>query len=111
MATVEPIELGFSTADADYPSMTYDSGNLALMFRDWREQSVLVVFRDVARFSWTDEPDVHLDSEPYDGSCVVLDSDWVPKHATKCKHYRVNFNACGGRLDVACESIGMEDRS
>ena len=111
MPIAEPVKLGFSTADADHPSMTYNAGDLALMFRDWQEQQVCVIFRGVSRFEWTDEPDDYFDGEPYDGACLVLDSGWPPQHArSTCKHYRLNFNACGGRLDVACESIGMENQ-
>ena len=111
MPIAEPVKLGFSTADADHPSMTYNAGDLALMFRDWQEQQVCVIFRGVSRFEWTDEPDDYFDGEPYDGACLVLDSGWPPQHArSTCKHYRLNFNACGGRLDVACESIGMKNQ-
>ena len=111
MPTAEKIDLGFSTADADHPSMTYDSGNLALMFRDWQEQLVCAVFRNVSRFEWTEEPVDFFDGEPYDGSCIVRDSQWPPSiDGAKCEHYRLNFNACGGRLDVACDSIGLENR-
>ncbi|EMI46044.1 hypothetical protein [Rhodopirellula sp. SWK7] len=109
MPTAETIDPGFSTADADHPSIFYAGGKLTLTFLDWREQPIRVVFRDVTRFEWTDDPDDYFDGEPYDGTCVVRDSRWPPDIAdTKCEHYRLNFNDCGGRLDVACESFDME---
>ncbi len=108
MATAEPIDPGFSTADAEYPSLTFSRGDLALAFRDWREDDVRVVFRDVWRFDWLDEvPDgEQIAGERWDGTSVIHDSRWIPSTATDaCKHYRLNFNDCGGRLDVACESF------
>ena len=110
MPTVELIDPGFTTADAGYPSMSYDNGNLQLRFVDWRERPVLVTFHDVRRFEWSDEPDDYFDGEPYDGTCVILKSGWVPRIAAdECQHYRLNFNACGGRLDVACVSLDVAE--
>ncbi len=44
MPTVKLIDPGFTTADAGYPSMNFDNGNLQLRFVDWRERPVLVFF-------------------------------------------------------------------
>jgi hypothetical protein len=110
MPTAEQIDPGFSTADADYPSMNFDNGNLQLRFVDWRERSVLVTFRDVRRFEWADKPDDSLEGEPYDGTCVIRKSGWVSRIAAdECQHYRLNFNACGGRFDVACVSFDVAE--
>ena len=110
MATVEQINPGFTIADADYPSMSYDRGNLQLRFVDWRERHVLMTFHDVSRFEWTDEPDDYFDGEPYDGTCVVQKSEWIPRTAAdECRYYRLNFNDCGGRLDVACVSLDVAE--
>lgn len=108
MAVAEPIDLGFSTADAEYPSLTFSRGVLTLAFIDWREDDVRVSFRDVCRFEWLDEvPDGdQIAGERWDGTSMIHDSDWIPAVAPNtCKHYRLNFNDCGGRLDVACESF------
>lgn len=111
MPSAKPVDLGFTTADANYLSMACDAANLSLMFRDRQERQLCVIFRDVSRFEWTDEPDDRFDGEPNDGSCVVLDSGWPPRHSrTSCKHYRLNFSARGGRLDVACRSVGVEEQ-
>jgi hypothetical protein len=110
MPTVKLIHPGFTTADAGYPSMNFDNGNLQLRFVDWRERPVLVMFHDVCRFEWSEEPDDYLEGEPYDGTCVIWKSEWVPRDAAdECQHYRLNFNACGGRLDVACVSFAVAE--
>ena len=110
MPTVELIEPGFTLADAEHPSMSYEGGNLILTFVDWRERSVRVTFRDVCRFEWSDEPDDYFDGEPHAGTCVVRNSGWIPRIADRhCQHYRLNFNACGGRLEVACDAIDVAE--
>ncbi|TWU05388.1 hypothetical protein Poly21_57050 [Allorhodopirellula heiligendammensis] len=112
MPTAETIDLGFSTADAEHPVISYMNGDLTLTFLDWREQPIRVVVRDVTRFEWSGESAAHLKGEPLDGTCVARDSVWVPRKAgNRCEHYCLNFNACGGRLDVACESFGLEPRT
>ena len=88
MATAEPIDPGFSTADAEYPSLNFSRGELTLTFRDWREDHVRVVFHDVWRFDWLDEvPDGdQISGERWDGASVIHDSDWIPATATDaCK--------------------------
>jgi hypothetical protein len=110
MPKAEEIDPGFTTADAGNPSITYLTGSLQIRFVDWRELVVTVIFRDVCRFEWTDEPDDYFDGEPDDGTCVVRKSGWVPRGAAaNCKHYRINFNASGGRLDVACNSFEVSN--
>jgi hypothetical protein len=110
MPTAERIDPGFTTADAEYPSMSFDGRELQLRFADWREQPVLITFRDVSRFEWSDEPDDYFDGEPYDGTSVVRNSGWIPRIAADgSQHLRLNFNACGGRLDVACLSFDVAD--
>jgi|SRR6056297_2518055 len=110
MPKVEQIDPGFTTADADYPTMSYDGGDLQLRFVDWQERPVLVTFHDVSRFEWSDKPDDYFDGEPYDGTCTVQQSGWIPCITGRdCQHFRLNFNACGGRLDVACVSFDVAD--
>jgi hypothetical protein len=108
--TVELIQPGFTTADASYPSITFERGDLVLSFVDWRDRYVNVTFRNVCRFEWSDEPDDHFEGEPHDGSCVVRNSRWIPRVAeTSSKHFRVNFNASGGRLDIACPGFEINE--
>ena len=108
MPKAKTIDLGFSIADAENPTISYANDDVTLTFLDWREQSIRVIFRYVTRFEWTDEPEDYFDGEPYDGICIVPDSGWPPQlEDANCEHYRLNFNDSGGRLDIACESIQL----
>lgn len=110
MPNAKQIDPGFTTADADHPSMSYKGGDLQLRFVDWRQRTVLVTFHAVSRFEWSDEPDDYFEGEPYDGTCVIRRSGWIPRIAAgDCQHYRLNFNTVGGRLDVACRSFNVAD--
>ena len=112
MANAKPIALGFSTADAEYPSLSFSRGKLTLAFRDWRDDDIRVVFHEVWRFDWLDEVSDgdQIKGERWDGTSVIHDSDWVPAAAAdNCKQYRLNFNCCGGRLDVACENLEVDE--
>ena len=109
MPIAKQIDPGFSTADADHPTISYAEGTLQLGFVDWRDQSVLVTFRDVCRFEWSDEADDFFEGEPDDGTCIVKKSGWVPTVDSKdYEHYRLNFNGCGGRLNIACRSFDVD---
>ena len=108
MATAKYIDLGFTIADAEYPALAFGRGELTLMFRDYRGDNIRVVFRDVWWFEWLDEvpDDDQIPGELWDGTAIVHESDWIPTTAPKsCKHSRLNFNECGARLNVACESV------
>lgn len=107
MPVARAIDLGFSTADATRPTISYERGSVSISFVDWRETKVTVVFQDVVRFEWSDEPDDYFDGEPLDGTCVVRNSGWVPRSEVKCRHHRLNFNDCGGRLDIACGAVDV----
>ncbi len=109
MPVAKAIDLGFTTADATRPVISYERGNVIISFVDWREAKVKVVFQDVVRFEWSDEPDDYFDGEPLDGTCVVRNSGWVPRSEVKCRHLRLNFNDCGGRLDIACGSVKVTE--
>lgn len=54
----ELFDPGFSTADAEYPSIELRSGDVTLDFLDWQNRPVRVYFHDVAGFRWDDEPDL-----------------------------------------------------
>jgi hypothetical protein len=97
--------LGFSTADGEHVELTYQEGNLRLLFIDWQERSITYTFRDVLGFKWdggdTDSSDIRDDM-----TYIVLDSPWLQCQAqleAECAddyaHYRLGFNACGV-LDV-----------
>jgi hypothetical protein len=108
MPIVEDVELGFSTADAHRPTLFYGESNLVLSYVDWQGQVVQVIFRKVIRFEWTDDPEEFFDGEPLDGVCLVVKSGWLPSVLNRRhKHYRLNFNAIGGRLEVGCKAVDI----
>jgi hypothetical protein len=43
-ASAKLLEPGFSTADAEYPSLALRHGTLVLEFLDWRERAIVVDF-------------------------------------------------------------------
>ncbi|MEZ6186906.1 MAG: hypothetical protein R3F62_18080 [Planctomycetota bacterium] len=101
----EPIDLGFSTVDADGVGLTFDKGDVVVRFTDREDADVCVAFREVIGFSWNDELDAPL--HPEDAVLRVDDSPWLATQlelaATEdpatYAHYRLCFNACGV-LDV-----------
>jgi hypothetical protein len=113
MAYVEPINIGFSTADAQYPELRASAGTLWLSFLDWQEQRIEVAFREVCAYRWQ-EIESLLPNEPYDGSCEVHQSEWVAQHLAQgvvpsdaqLRHLRLNFNACG-QLEILCVSFAV----
>ncbi len=108
MPIVEHVELGFSTADAERPTLLYEESDLVLSFVDWQGQVVQVIFRQVIRFEWTDNPEEYFDGEPVDGVCRVVKSGWLPSALNRRhEHYRLNFNAIGGRLEVGCRDVDV----
>lgn len=105
------LEPGFSTADAEYPSVSLKDGTLDLFFVDWREQPVSVRFRDAASVSWQQleitGPNVG-DDKVYE----IQNSNWIASHyrqqtilpAEKLRHFRLCFNAWG-TLDVIASEM------
>jgi len=112
--TVEPVNLGFSVADAERVSIRYD-GDLYLTFRDWQGQAVAYTFYDVLAFRWGTGPSVATPRE--DQAYVVSGSEWL---ASECElnevnldsncHYILCFNAYGptcNALEVLARKHGV----
>lgn len=102
-------EVGFSTADADSPNITFDdSGTLSVVFRDWQEKNVRLKFTEVLGFKW-DEGDVHQ-GERDDVIYEILNSRWLRslKELNMARedhrHYKLCFNA-SGNLDVLFKGL------
>lgn len=108
MPTLKILNPGFSTADAEYPSFSLSPGKILLTFKDHHGQLIQVDFEGVHAIKWQ-EAEILLPDEPYDGSCEILDSDWLTEHKlqdsipnnSNYHHFRFNFNACG-QFDVIC---------
>ncbi|HSI35843.1 MAG: hypothetical protein ACAI43_21580 [Phycisphaerae bacterium] len=80
--------------------MTYAAGELAVKFKDWREQSVALRFPDAVAFRWEDEaapPTGVRDDTSYE----VVDSAWIAElrsagtPSQALHHYMLCFNAAG----------------
>jgi len=107
--TFEIAEVGFSTADADYPTISLDgSGDLSVEFEDWREKTVHLKFREVLGFKW-DECDVHQGGRN-DVTYEIVNSKWLrvlSEHnmaAEDYHHYKLCFNEWGN-LDVLFKTL------
>lgn len=106
MEMVKLIETAFSTADAEFPNIFQEDGDLLVVFRDWKENEVRLHFADHVAFKW--QMAFELNEGERDDCCYqVLESSWLAKHIA-CeiisetegyKHYRLNFNE-NGQLDV-----------
>jgi len=96
---LEPFNPGFSTADAQYPSLELRAGELHLRFIDWREQPIHAVFDDVVAFQWGEaQGATELRN---DESYVVTNSPWLNQYqreelATAAhRHFKLCFNEVG----------------
>ena len=99
----EPLSVPFSTADSGSPVLTYKQGQLHVSFLDWREQEVVLTFRDVAAFSWDDGEASLVAAHRDDASYTVSGSDWLKRHidvgtiksGEGYSHFKLCFNAAG----------------
>jgi hypothetical protein len=106
---VEPVNLGFSVADAEGVSIRYD-GDLYLSFVDWQGHDVAYTFYDVVAFRWGTGSTVATPRD--DQSYVVPGSEWL---ATECRLYEANvddnchyvlcFNSYGPTTSKALEVL------
>ncbi len=79
MERAEIIEPGFSTADAEFPNINMDEGDLVLRFLDWQERQREVFFPDTAAFKWQ-MIETLIEGEEYDRSHVITESKWLAEH-------------------------------
>ena len=99
----EPLNMPFSTADAELPLLTYEDGHLRVTFLDWREQDVILRFQGVAAFSWDGGDALCSDAHRNDTSYTVAGSDWLHKllglgeitASEGHRHFKLCFNAVG----------------
>jgi len=106
MERAEIIDPGFSTADADFPDIYIDEGDLILKFKDWQENQREVFFSDTVAFKWQ-MIETFIEGEEYDRSHIIIESAWLSEHIKQgeigareeYKHYKFNFNG-NGQLEV-----------
>jgi hypothetical protein len=110
---VEYVQLseGFSTADADLPSLTFDGGTLVFRFSDWQERLITIHFADAVAFRWQVEAQLPPDIRD-DASYEVINSPWVAELAelgaapAESHHYKLCLNAVGV-LDVIASKLTL----
>jgi hypothetical protein len=113
----EPLEVPFSTADAEHPRIVAECGRLRVTYRDWREEVVALVFHEVVAFSW-DDGDAAVDrAHRNDRSYEVQNSPWLARHdevgrlmpPEQYRHFKLCFNTAGvlqvlaARLEVKAD--------
>ncbi len=111
METVKMLDLGFSTADAEYPEIHQEEGDLRAEFKDWQEKTVKLYFTDYVACKWQMVFDL-LEGERDDSCYEICSSLWLKQHVQSeiinCdegyKHFRLNFNELG-QLDVIALNI------
>ncbi len=114
MEIAKLIEPGFSTADAEYPEINQDDGDLIVRFVDWQERRVEVFFGDTIAFKWQ-MAESFLENERDDSSYQIESSNWLELHYKqgeigqneKYNHYKFNFNGCG-QLEVLAQCFTVK---
>lgn len=111
----EIINLGFTVADAQAPSLQLADQRLLLSFVDWKDAHVEVVFNDVIALRWQEAEYVIDDEERFDSVHVVHDSLWLSEHErqhmtwpdSNHRHLKMNFNAAG-ILEILCTTATVK---
>ena len=104
MESYRDLVAGFSTADAEHPSIEHRDGDLTVQFLDWREIPVKIHFPFTIAFRWQDEAVLPANIRD-DQSYEVINSCWCAELAQlgvaqpQHRHYKLCFNAAG-ILDV-----------
>lgn len=114
MEIAKLIQSGFSTADAEYPQIHQEDGDVILRFKDWQEKEVEVFFADPIAFKWQMAESFHKE-ERDDSSYEILNSEWLALHlkqggiseSEEYRHYKFNFNGCG-QFEILCLSFTVK---
>jgi hypothetical protein len=104
---VLPAHLGFSVADGERVSLTFEAGDLLLRFTDWHEQPITHRFLEALAFRWSSEGTVATPRD--DATYEVASSSWITSeveadgHASSNEfaHYVLCFNTAKV-LEVIC---------
>jgi len=84
MPKYKPIDLGFSTADAEQPQLQFVRGDIHFSFVDWQGQVVEFIASDVRAFSWLEESDIPDIRD--DAAYEVLESDVIQNYCNQQRH-------------------------
>lgn len=112
----KPIETGFSTADAEFPTIRQINSDVVLKFKDWQERFIEVFFSNPIAFRWQMAEILH-DKERDDLCYEILNSSWIDLHIKQgiisqledYKHYKFNFNSCG-QFEILSPSYSVKRR-
>ena len=102
---------GFSTADAEYPSISLKDGNLSVQFIDWQENPVNLSFKNTCAVKWQETFTLGPETRD-DMSYEIENSAWIAEHRAQgarapeepLRHFKLCFNACGV-LEVIASQI------
>ena len=103
MEVAKLIQPPFSTADAEYPEIHQEDGDVILRYKDWQENIIEVFFAEAMAFKWQ-MAEVFYEGEDRDDSCYLIEnSEWLKSHMQQSmaaeteeyNHYKFNFNGCG----------------
>lgn len=106
------MDLGFSIADAERPSLQLDGQKLTIRFSDWRDQPVGVTFDDTIGVRWQEAEYFYSSDERFDSAHLIEHSAWLREHERQAmawadsghRHLKLNFNAAG-ILEVLCTNV------
>ncbi|MGU3840239.1 hypothetical protein ACVZHT_01045, partial [Vibrio diabolicus] len=101
----------FSTADAEYPEIHQEDGDIRVEFKDCQEKTVNLYFADPVAFKCQMVFDL-LKGERDDCCYEICSSFWLKQHVQSevinsnegYRHFRLNFNELG-QLDVIALNI------
>jgi hypothetical protein len=68
-------DLGFSVADGEAVTLSFEAGDLILRFKDWREQNIEHRFVEALAFRWAARPTVAAPRD--DSTYEVRGSVWL----------------------------------
>ncbi|HEY5961523.1 MAG TPA: hypothetical protein VIV60_33420 [Polyangiaceae bacterium] len=102
-----PVDLGFSTADADVPELRLSTDCLILTFRDWRADLTEHRFAEVIAFRWAAAQSLPTPRD--DAAYELLGSEWLHDELAAEQipagrdfaHYVICFNS-SKTLEVLC---------
>ena len=102
-----PVDLGFSTADADVPELRFATDCLVLTFRDWRENPIEHHFAEAIAFRWATTQSLPTPRD--DAAYELLGSEWLHDElaaeqitvGTDFAHFIICFNS-SKTLEVLC---------
>ena len=96
------LQVDFSTADAEYPEIIQEDGDVVLRFNDWKDNIIEVFFAESMALKWQIAEIFHEGERP-DACYEIENSEWLNLHISQgeaskeegFKHYKFNFNGCG----------------